>query len=103
MPYKCEHIKLSESQDRRRKLTEAQKAEIRQLYSEGFGSWQSLADKYGVSKKTVGLIVNDDMAAKSKQYTKEHWKDYVDREKLTEATRNLRHYKHELYKAGKLK
>ena len=103
MPYKSDKYRLSETQDRRRKLTEEQKAEIRQLYSEGFGSWRSLADKYGVSKKTVGLIVNDDMAAKSRQYTKEHWREYTDREKLTEATRNLRHYKHDLYKAGKLK
>ena len=103
MPYKCEHIRLSGLQDRRRKLTEEQKEEIRKLYDKGAGSHQALADAYHVSKSTIGLIVNPDRAAKVKARISEHWRDYADREKLTEATRNLRRYKHQLYLKGELK
>lgn len=41
MPYKheTEHLRLSPQQDRRRKLTDEQKEEIRQLYADGKGSW----------------------------------------------------------------
>ena len=35
MPYKAEKIKLSETQDRRRKLTEKQKEEIKAIYATG--------------------------------------------------------------------
>ena len=35
MPYVCEKLKLSEKQDRRVKLTQNQKEEIRKLYSTG--------------------------------------------------------------------
>ena len=57
MPYKheTEHLRLSPQQDRRRKLTDEQKEEIRQLYADGKGSWQALADRYHVSKKTIDL------------------------------------------------
>lgn len=103
MPYKSEKIRLSETQDRRRKLTEDQKEEIRQLYADGKGSWKALADKYHVSKATIGEIVNAEFAERRHQYRKEHWREYTDREKLTEAVRNLRRYKHELYLKGELR
>lgn len=102
MPYKCEKIRLSGLQDRRRKLTEEQKAEIRELYAAGKGSLRALADKYHVSKSCIQLLVNPDRAAAVKQRVKDHWHDYADREKLTEATRNLRRYKQELYLKGEL-
>ena len=103
MPYKCENIRLSETQDRRRKLTEAQKDRIREMYSNGEGSYQALADQFGVSKSTVNLICNPKRAEAVKQRGKEHWKDYVNREDLTKAARDLRHYKYKLYTEGKLK
>jgi len=103
MPYKCEKLRLSGLQDRRRKLTEADKEEIRQLYADGKGSWQALADKYGVSKSCIGIIVSPDRAAKVSARTKEHWRDYHDREKLTAAIRETRRYKQSLYLKGELK
>ena len=103
MPYKSEKIRLSETQDRRRKLTEEQKEEIRQLYADGNGSWKALADRFHVSKATIGEIVNVEFAERRKQYRKEHWREHVDREKLTCAARNLRRYKQELYLKGELK
>ena len=103
MPYKSEKIRLSETQDRRRKLTEEQKEEIRQLYADGKGSWKALADRFHVSKATIGEIVNAEFAERRQQYRKEHWREHVDREKLTHAVRNLRRYKQELYLKGELK
>ena len=103
MPYKSEHIPLRGLQDRRRKLTDEDKEAIRALYAAGKGSWKSLADKYHVSKATIGIIVSPDRAEKVRQYNKEHWRDYADREKLTESVRNLRRYKHQLYLKGELK
>ena len=101
MPYKCEKIKLGQF-DRRRKLTEEQKEEIRHKYSTGFYSHRSLAKEYKVDKSTITIIVNPERKRKVQQRNKEHWKDYVDREKLTEAVKKTRKYKYELYKEGKI-
>lgn len=104
MPYTHEtrHLRLSETQDRRRKLTEVQKEEIRQLYADGKGSWKALADRYHVSKSTIGIIVNPDRAEKVRARGKAHWRDYHDREKNTAAVRSTRRYKQELYLKGEL-
>lgn len=103
MPYKSSKIKLKGLQDRRRKLTDEQKAEIHRIYSSGFGSLTSLAKQFGVSKKTVLLIVNPASAEKQKQYIKDNWKNYsVDKEEHARVTREHRHYKQKLYLEGKL-
>ena len=104
MPYKheTEHLRLSPQQDRRRKLTDEQKEEIRQLYADGKGSWQALADRYHVSRSLIGIIVNPARAEKVRSRVKEHWRDYHDQERLTAAVRATRRYKQELYLKGEL-
>ena len=103
MPYKSEKIKLSETQDRRRKLTGEQKVEIKELYETGFHSLNSLAKQFGVSKKSILLIVNPESAAKAKQYRKENWREFQRKGEEWNATqREHRQYKHKLYKEGKL-
>lgn len=104
MPYKHEtqHLRLQPEQDRRRKLSEEQKEEIRQLYADGKGSHRALADRYHVSKSTIGIIVNPSRAAKVQNRIREHWRDYADREKHTGAIRDTRRYKQELYLKGAL-
>ena len=104
MPSKSEKIKLKGLQDRRKRLTDEQRNEIRKLYSTGFYSLNDLAKRFCVSKKTILLIVNNDSAEKAKQYRKEHWKDWQRKgEEHNEAIKKTRKYKHELYKDGKLK
>lgn len=103
MPEKVDKMKLSQEQDRRRKLTDEQKEEIRKLYSTGMHSLNSLAREYGVSKKTILLIVNPDSKAKSDARIKAHWQDYYDREEHNKAIKNLRNYKKDLLKKGELK
>jgi hypothetical protein len=104
MPFKSEKIKLPEKYDRRRKLTNYQKDEIRQKYESGFGSLQSIANDYGVSKKTILLIVNPKSKEKNDKRIKDHWKDYSSSTEERNATmREHRRYKQELFKSGKIK
>lgn len=104
MPYKAEKIKLKGLQDRRKKLTDGQREEIRQLYGTGCYSLNGLAKKFDVSKKTVLLIVNENSAERAKQYRKENWREWQGtKEEHREAIKKTRHYKHQLYKDGKLK
>lgn len=104
MPYKSEKIKLKGLQDRRKRLTDKQREEIKELYATGFYSLNDLAKQFNVSKKTILLIVNQDSAEKAKQYRKEHWKEWKGtKEEHNEAIKNTRRYKYNLYKEGKLK
>lgn len=103
MPYKSEKMRLSFDQDRRRKLTENQRQQIRDMYATGMYSLQELADRFPCSKKTVLLIVNPESAAKARQYTADHWKEHQRPKEVRNATqRATRRYKQELYKAGEL-
>ena len=104
MPYKSEKIKLSEQLDRRRKLTEEQKQEIREKYGTGFYSLNGLAKEYSVSKKLILITVNPDSKAKSDSRIKDHWRDYVKpKEVRNEVMKEHRHYKQSLYIEGKIK
>ena len=104
MPYKSEKIKLKGLQDRRKKLTDEQREEIKQLYGTGCYSLNGLAKKFEVSKKTVLLIVNEDSAERARQYRKEHWREWQRTgEEWNETIKNTRRYKQQLYKDGKLK
>lgn len=104
MPYKSEKIKLKGLQDRRKRLTDEQRNEIKELYKTGHYSLNGLAKMFEVSKKTILLIVNSESAERAKQYRKEHWKEWQGtKEEHREAIKKTRHYKHKLYKEGKLK
>ena len=104
MPYKSEKIKLQGLQDRRKKLTDEQRKEIKELYGTGFYSLNDLAKKFNVSKKTILLIVNRNSAEKAKQYRREHWKEWQRTgEEWNETVRKYRRYKQGLYRDGELK
>ena len=104
MPYKSEKIKLKGLQDRRKRLTDEQRAEIKALYGTGCYSLNGLAKRFDVSKKTVLLIVNEESAERARQYRKEHWREWQGtKEEHREAIKKTRKYKHELYKNNELK
>ena len=104
MPYKSEKIKLQGLQDRRKRLTDEQRNEIKELYGTGCYSLNNLAKKFCVSKKTVLLIVNEDSAERARQYRKEHWKEWQStKEEHREAIKKTRKYKHSLMLKGELK
>lgn len=104
MPYKSEKIKLKGLQDRRKRLTDEQRKEIKELYGTGCYSLNNLAKQFNVSKKSILLIVNEESAERAKQYRKEHWKEWQRKgEEHNKAIMNTRKYKHELYTKGELK
>lgn len=104
MPYKSTKIKLSESQDRRRKLTDAQREEIRAIYAKGNIGTGTLAKQYGVSKSLVQIIVSPERAEKVAKRNKEHWRDYrPSKEEWAATMREHRQYKQKLYVNGELK
>lgn len=103
MPYKSEKLKLSKSQDRRRKLTDEQKEEIKKLYATGLIGQRPLAKQFGVSRSLIQIIVNPEIAEKKKQRIKDHWKDYrPTKEEWAATIREHRRYKQELYLKGEL-
>lgn len=105
MPYTHEvnHIKLVGLQDRRRKLTEEQKAEIIRLRNEGW-SLMKLAKKFEVSAQSILFIVNPESKAKNDKYIKDNWRKFQKtKEKNAEAVRKTRLYKQELFLKGELK
>lgn len=104
MPYKSEKIKLKGLQDRRKRLTDEQREEIKNLYGTGCYSLNGLAKRFEVSKKTILLIVNSDSAEKAKQYRKEHWREWQStKEEHREAIKKTRRYKQSLMLKGELK
>lgn len=104
MPYKSEKIKLSETQDRRRKLTKEQKEEIKAIYATGVCGTRPLAKQFKVSRSLIQIIVNPSIAQKRKEYTKNNWAKYkATREERAEIQREHRRYKQELYVKGELK
>ena len=103
MPYKSERIKLAPHQDRRRKLTDEQKEEIKRLYATGLIGQRPLAEQFGVSRSLIQIIVNPEIAEKKKQRIKEHWRDYrPSKEEWAATMREHRHYKQGLYVKGEL-
>lgn len=103
MPYKSEKLKLNETQDRRRKLTDEQKEAIKRIYAEGKCGTRPLAKQFGVSRSLIQVIVNPEIAERKKQYTKKHWRDYrPSKEDWAETIRKHRRYKQELYLNGEL-
>lgn len=103
MPYKSEKLKLPPTKDRRRKLTDEQKEEIRAIYATGVCGTRPLAKQFGVSKSTIQIIVNPDRAAAVKQRIKEHWRDYrPSKEEWAKTMKEHRHYKQDLFLKGEI-
>jgi len=97
MPYKFEykHIKLTETQDRRVKLTADQKEEIKSLYKPNVVSYNTLAKQFNVSKRLIMFICNPAMLERSNALHKERRKDkrYYNTNKNTIAMKDHRQYK----------
>lgn len=103
MPYKSTKIRLSETQDRRRRLTTEQQDQIKKLYKTGLYSWNQLAKMFGVSKSRVGQLVNPERDRKVRERMKSHWRDYQQKGNDWNAVvREHRQYKQELYLKGEL-
>ena len=106
MPRISEKARVEGTQfDRRVKLKNDQKAEIRWIREEEQLSYSKIAKKFGVSKRLIIFICKPEKMLKCKEQFKERRKDrrYYDRESHKKAIKDLRDWKEELYKQGKIK
>ena len=106
MPYKSEKIKIEfTKKDKRIKLTDNQKEEIKKDYATGLISHRGFAEKYKVSRKTIYNVLNDDKYKEQlERYKQEqHSKKYYNKEKHKEYIKQHRRYKQNLYLKGEIK
>lgn len=102
MPYKSEKIKIAGTKyDRRRKLTEADKEEIRELVGL---SVREIARRYGVDKRLIQFILYPERLAKSKldRASRGGSSAYYDKDKQRDYMKKHRRYKQELYVKGEI-
>lgn len=106
MPYKSEKIKLSKEQDRRIKLTDEQREEIKRKYETGLYSQRKLAKEYNVSRRLISFIVDEEKAKIAKEQSKARRADgryKPSKEEWSKTIKEHRRYKQELYLKGELK
>jgi hypothetical protein len=106
MPRKSDTIPINnELLDRRVKLTQDDKNLIVWLREEEQISYQKLANRFGVSKKSIIFICRPELKAKDLENRKKRGgsKIYYNREKHTIQIREHRQYKKELNEKGLLK
>ena len=96
--------RVTRKYDRRIKLTEQAKEEIRKKYKPHEYSYQQLADEYGVSKRTIIFIVNPEKLEQNKEQRKMRggWKQYYDKKKWRQQMREHRSYMKKLMSQGKI-
>ena len=105
MPYKSEKIKLPREYDRRIKLDDEQRDEIRHKYSTGTYSQRQLAAEYNVSRRLISFVLDDSKRQRCAEQFKERRKDgrYTpSKEEHNRISKEHRRYKQELYKQGKI-
>lgn len=101
-PYlKAQKIHLVGLQDRRRKLTEEDKEDIKARHKRG-EAIHAIARAYKgkCSKRLIQFVIYPERlkALQDKHREGQHWKKYYNRKQLTQAVRNWRAYKYKLYK-----
>ncbi len=98
MPYKIEtdHMKLPRELDKRVRLTDDDKQEIRELIWQWLGN-QEIAVRYWVHRKTIYLIRNPKQALKEKEDYKLRRLDwrYYNKDKHTIAIKETRKHRYE--------
>jgi hypothetical protein len=106
MPYKSEKIKLPKELDRRVKLKDKQREEIRNKYATGLYSQRTLAKEYNVSRRLITFILDEEKQKRNAELLKERKLDgryKPTKEEWAKTVREHRKYKQELYLQGKLK
>lgn len=96
MPYKIEKVKLPRELDRRVKLTDQERDEIKENID--WLSQRKLAQKYKVSRRLISFIQDPSKLERVRDQYKERRKDwrYYNKEKHREYIKGTRKYKHSL-------
>lgn len=105
MPRKSDSIPINDPKlDKRVKLTDENKQQIKDEYITGTISINGLARKWDVSKRTIQFILFPERAEHAKKLYAERRKDgrYYDKDKHTKAVREHRDHKKKLFEKGLL-
>lgn len=105
MPYKSEKIKIEFTEkDKRIKLTDEQRENIKKEYETSLISQRALARKYKVDKKTIYNIIHPLKYQEQLENNKinQHSKQYYNKEKHKDYIKKHRRYKQELYLNGEI-
>ena len=104
MPYKHKEKLIPLEHDRRVKLNDTQRQEIRELYPSGSYSQRGLAKLYGVSRRLIVFILDPSKHEANVARKKEllETKSYYDKDKNAAYMRSHRQYKQKLYLDDKL-
>ena len=107
MPYKCEtdhYIIAGTPNDRRIKLTEVDKKQIKQLYKNGMAI-RAIGRAYSVDKRLIQFILFPERLTENKKRREERggWIQYYNKESNTVSIRKTRQHKHEVYTQTKQK
>lgn len=102
MPYACEGKLIPKDKDRRVKLTDADREEIKRLA--GTMSQQRLAKQFKVSRRLISFILHPEQHKENLKRRAERGgsTQYYNRERHTKAIREHRRYKKKLADAGEL-
>lgn len=105
MPLKLDKLKLGKENDGRRKITDEQKVEIRELYERGIGIREITRRMVPVSRRSIQFILFPERLEHLKQHNKqiEHWKQYYDKDKWVEYMRKHRAKKRIIFNMPKKK
>lgn len=105
MPRKSDLLPINDrTLDKRIKLTDAQRVEIKNRYQVNVVSAQKLADEYKVSKRLIQFIVDPSKHEENLKRREERGgtMHYYDREKNKNYMKKHRDYKKQLFEEGKL-
>lgn len=106
MPYSFDKKKINNRElDRRIKLTDKQREEIKTLYFErGQNTFRGLARLYNVDRQTIKFIVFPDLYKEYLENRSKHeiWRKYYTKEKHRVYVKKHRDYKKKLSKKGLL-
>jgi len=96
-----EKARVGKANDKRRKLTDRDKAVIRDLHGDG-QSIHSLSREYQVSRRTIQFVVYPERLDRNKELREKRGgtKVYYDKDKHKEYTKTHRHYKRGLLDKG---
>lgn len=102
MPYKCEKLHIPKEKDRRRKLTDQEKIEIKGLY--GQISQRKLAKAYGVSRRLITFIGDPEKLKANLERREERGgsRIYYVKERYAKVMKKHRRWKQQLYLKGEL-
>ena len=103
MPYKSENIKLTNLNDRRRKLTDEQIAEAKKIRETTGAGWRTIAKQFGVSKESIKRWCDDAARQRHHEYNARKWRTYkYSKEERARVMREHRRYKQKLFIEGKI-